>query len=71
VNPKLILAIGISGAPQHMDYIGDRAVIFAFNKDSHAPLMKLNETRPSPIVHPIVGDLFETIPKLIEMLSVK
>ncbi|HET6466659.1 MAG TPA: acyl-CoA dehydrogenase family protein [Nitrospiria bacterium] len=69
VNPKLILALGISGAPQHMDYIGDRAVIFAFNKDPHAPLMKLNETRPSPIVHPIVGDLFESIPKLIEMLS--
>jgi len=69
VNPKLILALGISGAPQHMDYIGDRAVIFAFNKDPHAPLMKLNETRPSPIVHPIVGDLFETIPKLIERLT--
>ncbi|MEK6683589.1 MAG: acyl-CoA dehydrogenase family protein, partial [Nitrospirota bacterium] len=31
VNPKLILALGVSGAPQHMDYIGDRAVIFAFN----------------------------------------
>jgi electron transfer flavoprotein alpha subunit len=69
VNPKLILALGISGAPQHMDYIGDRAVIFAFNKDPQAPLMKLNETRPSPIVHPIVGDLFETIPKLIERLT--
>jgi electron transfer flavoprotein-quinone oxidoreductase len=69
VNPKLILALGISGAPQHMDYIGDRAVIFAFNKDPHAPLMKFNETRPSPLVHPIVGDLFETIPKLIAMLS--
>jgi electron transfer flavoprotein-quinone oxidoreductase len=71
VNPKLILALGISGAPQHMDYIGDRAVIFAFNKDPQAPLMKLNETRPAPVVHPIVGDLFVTIPKLIEMLSAK
>ncbi|MBI3609731.1 MAG: acyl-CoA dehydrogenase family protein [Nitrospirae bacterium] len=69
VNPKLILALGISGAPQHMDYIGDRAVIFAFNKDPEAPLMKFNETRPAPIIHPIVGDLFETIPKLITMLS--
>ncbi|MBI3812326.1 MAG: acyl-CoA dehydrogenase family protein, partial [Nitrospirae bacterium] len=69
VNPKLILALGISGAPQHMDYIGARTVIFAFNKDPHAPLMKFNETRPSPLVHPIAGDLFETIPKLIEMLS--
>jgi electron transfer flavoprotein alpha subunit len=68
VNPKLILALGISGAPQHMNYIGDRAVIFAFNKDPQAPLMKFNETRPSPIVHPIEGDLFETIPKLIAIL---
>jgi len=31
--------------------------------------MKFNETRPSPIVHPIIGDLFETIPKLIGLLS--
>lgn len=69
VNPKLIFAIGISGAPQHMDFIGNRAVIFAFNKDPQAPLMKYNETRPSPVVHPIVGDLFETVPKLIEILS--
>jgi alkylation response protein AidB-like acyl-CoA dehydrogenase/electron transfer flavoprotein alpha subunit/flavin-dependent dehydrogenase/ferredoxin-like protein FixX len=69
VNPKVILAVGVSGAPQHMDYIGDRAVIFAFNKDPQAPLMKLNETRPAPLVHPIEGDLFETIPRLIEILS--
>ncbi len=69
VNPKLIFAFGVSGAPQHMDYIGGRAVIFSFNKDSEAPLMKFNQTRSSPIVHPILGNLFETVPKLIAMLS--
>ena len=37
VNPKLIISIGVSGAPQHVDYIGDRATIIAFNKDADAP----------------------------------
>ena len=46
VNPKLIIALGISGAPQHIDYIGTRAEILCFNKDPEAPLMKLNQTRP-------------------------
>jgi electron transfer flavoprotein-quinone oxidoreductase len=69
VNPKLIIALGISGAPQHIDYIGTRAEILCFNKDPEAPLMKLNQTRPSPRVHPIVGDLFITVEELIEKLG--
>jgi electron transfer flavoprotein-quinone oxidoreductase len=68
VNPKLIIALGISGAPQHLDYIGTRAEILCFNKDPEAPLMKLNQNRSAPRVHPIVGDLFLTVPKLIENL---
>ncbi|HUI46707.1 MAG TPA: acyl-CoA dehydrogenase family protein [Nitrospirota bacterium] len=66
VNPKLIIALGISGAPQHIDYVGTRAEILCFNKDPDAPLMKLN--RPAPRVHPIVGDLFITVKALIEKL---
>jgi electron transfer flavoprotein alpha subunit len=69
VNPKLIIAIGISGAPQHIDYIGTRAEVLCFNKDPEAPLMKLNQDRPSPRVHPIAGDLFMTVPDLIARLS--
>jgi electron transfer flavoprotein alpha subunit len=69
VNPRLIIALGVSGAPQHIDYISARAEILCFNKDADAPLMKLNQTRPSPKVHPIAGDLFVTIRELIEKLG--
>ncbi len=68
VNPRLIIALGISGAPQHIDYIGARADILCFNKDTEAPLMNLNQTRPAPRVHPIAGDLFITVKELIEKL---
>ncbi len=69
VNPRLIIALGISGAPQHIDYVGTRAEILCFNKDPEAPLMKLNQTRTSPRVHPIAGDLFVTVRELIARLS--
>jgi electron transfer flavoprotein-quinone oxidoreductase len=69
VNPKLIIALGISGAPQHIDYLGTRAEILCFNKDPDAPLMKLNQTRPTPRVHPIAGDLFVTVKELLTGLS--
>lgn len=69
VNPKLIIAMGVSGAPQHIDYLGTRAEILVFNKDPEAPLMKLNQTRSAPHVHPIAGDLFLTVKELIERLG--
>lgn len=69
VNPRLIIALGISGAPQHIDYIGTRADIICFNKDPDAPLMKLNQARPAPRVHPVEGDLFVTVKELIEHLG--
>jgi alkylation response protein AidB-like acyl-CoA dehydrogenase/electron transfer flavoprotein alpha subunit len=68
VNPKLIIALGISGAPQHVDYLGTRADILCLNKDREAPLMKLNQTRPAPRVHPIAGDLFATVRQIIDEL---
>jgi alkylation response protein AidB-like acyl-CoA dehydrogenase/flavin-dependent dehydrogenase/electron transfer flavoprotein alpha subunit/ferredoxin-like protein FixX len=69
VNPRLIIALGISGAPQHVDYLGTRAEILCFNKDTEAPLMKFNQTLPFPRVHPIAGDLFVTVRELIERLG--
>lgn len=69
VNPKLVIALGISGAPQHLDYLGTRAEILCFNKDAEAPLMKLNQTRSAPRVHPIDGDLFTTLRELITELT--
>jgi alkylation response protein AidB-like acyl-CoA dehydrogenase/flavin-dependent dehydrogenase/electron transfer flavoprotein alpha subunit/ferredoxin-like protein FixX len=69
VSPRIILAIGISGAPQHLNYIGPRAVIIAFNRDPEAPIMTLNERQPRPRVFPVVGDLFETVPDFIAALG--
>jgi electron transfer flavoprotein alpha subunit len=68
VNPIILLAIGISGAPQHLNYIGQGATILAFNRDPEAPLMTLNERQPRPRVFPIVGDLFQTIPAFMAAL---
>jgi electron transfer flavoprotein alpha subunit len=68
VNPRILLAIGVSGAPQHLNYIGPRATIVAFNRDPEAPIMTLNQRQPRPRVFPVVGDLFETVPALIECL---
>lgn len=66
VHPEVILALGVSGAPQHIDYIGEEATIYCFNIDPDAPLMNLNEERTAPVVHPIEGDMFETVPAFIE-----
>ena len=62
VNPQILLAIGVSGAPQHLNYIGPRATVIVFNHDPEAPLMTLNQRQPRPRVFPVVGDLFETVP---------
>jgi electron transfer flavoprotein alpha subunit len=69
VNPRVLLAIGISGAPQHLDYIGPRATIVAFNRDPDAPIMTLNRRQPLPRVFPVVGNLFETVPALTKALG--
>src|SRR5262249_43817520 len=68
VQPRILLAIGISGAPQHVNYIGSRATILAFNRDPEAPLMTLNRRQARPRVFPVVGDLFETVPELVAAL---
>jgi electron transfer flavoprotein alpha subunit len=69
VRPKVLLAIGISGAPQHLNYIGSGATVVAFNRDPEAPLMTLNQRQPRPRVFPVVGDLFETVPAFISALK--
>jgi hypothetical protein len=68
VNPHVLIAVGVSGAPQHLNYVGPRAVIVAFNRDPEAPLMTLNQRQPRPRVIPVVGDLFETVPALTAAL---
>jgi alkylation response protein AidB-like acyl-CoA dehydrogenase/flavin-dependent dehydrogenase/electron transfer flavoprotein alpha subunit/electron transfer flavoprotein alpha/beta subunit/ferredoxin-like protein FixX len=71
VNPRVLLAIGISGAPQHLNYLGPRAFIVAFNRNPDAPLLTLNQRQPRPRVYPVIGDLFETVPAFTAALQKK
>jgi alkylation response protein AidB-like acyl-CoA dehydrogenase/electron transfer flavoprotein alpha subunit len=69
VNPNILLAVGVSGAPQHLNYIGPRATVLAFNRDPEAPIMTLNQRQPRPRVFPVVGDLFLTVPAFTAALG--
>ena len=71
VGPKVLMALAVSGAPQHVDWIDDNAVILSFNIDPEAPLMKLNEQQARPVVHPIVGDVHDTVPRFMAALRKK
>ena len=62
VKPKLYIAVGISGAPEHLEGMSDAELIIAINTDEHAPIFEVAH-------YGTTADLFDVLPALTEQVE--
>jgi electron transfer flavoprotein alpha subunit len=64
VRPAVYIALGVSGAMQHLVGMKDSGTIIAVNKDEEAPIFHIADLG-------VVGDLHKVLPKLVEEIKAR